>query len=411
MADILDFLPVRALTLTGAPRSGAGFTVSFFASGTTTPITVYSDATAITVLAQPVEANARGVFPAVYSAGGAVKAVILTDTGATYATVDPVRSVATSASSAADIAFLPGDVAATDVQEAVEVTFAQIGASLRAAGLGVTGLMPLTSNIDDTAIPSGLYRYGSTTGGTFPTGVVKADGGLVWVLRQATGTARMELYPGTTDRVFARALRTTWQTWREAPTAPNTVAEGDLIYRGASDFALLPVGTGGQILRQNTALTAPGWDAPWQQSAAVSLSGAGPFEQAVPTWATRAEVMLRGASLSGTDSLILQLSTSAAYVATGYTSYSSVSGGGSTSTAGLIVRLANAGRAATAIVSLRRITGNDWMAAHQGSCSTGGNEGVNGSGSISLAGPIDGIRINATGTDTFDAGSFVVAWQ
>ena len=120
---------------------------------------------------------------------------------------------------------------------------------------------------------------------------------------------------------------------------------------------------------------------------------------------------MRGASLSGTDSLILQLSTSAAYVATGYTSYSSVSGGGSTSTAGLIVRLANAGREATAIVSLRRITGNDWMAAHQGSCSTGGNEGVNGSGSISLAGPIDGIRINATGTDTFDAGSFVVAWQ
>jgi hypothetical protein len=148
------------------------------------------------------------------------------------------------------------------------------------------------------------------------------------------------------------------------------------------------------------------------QSAAINLTGAGPFAQALPSWITEAEVMLRGASLSGTDHIRVQLSTGTAYVTTGYTSYSSASGSGVTAASGFILHMGNPPRAANVILTLRKFSGNEWLAIPSGSVGTGSDDGMTGSGNIVLAGAIDGIRVNATGSDTFDGtGQVVFRWR
>lgn len=59
MADLLDFAPVRVFTSNAEP--GAGYIARFFQSGTTTPVTVFTDASLATALGTSVTANAEGV--------------------------------------------------------------------------------------------------------------------------------------------------------------------------------------------------------------------------------------------------------------------------------------------------------------------------------------------------------------
>lgn len=222
---------------------------------------------------------------------------------------------------------------------------------------------------------------------------------------QAGMRTTLGLTPGINVQAFGATLT--------ALEALSFVA-GDLIYATGPDaLAQLVKGAAGQVLRQNDGLTAPEWGSPGVLGAAQSLSGAGPFSFAVPTWATRCEVMLFGASMSGaTDRPIVQLSTGAAYVTAGYTSYSSLSGNGITATNGLVIPNLAAANSITAIMSLRKITSNTWIETLSGSAFTGGDDGLTGSGSIALAGAIDGIRLARSGTtDTFDAGQVAVYWS
>lgn len=193
-----------------------------------------------------------------------------------------------------------------------------------------------------------------------------------------------------------------------------SLVAGDTFYAtGADAPARLAKGAAGQVLRQNDGLTAPEWGSPGVLGAAQSLSGAGPFSQAVPTWATRAEVMLFGASMSGaTDSPIVQLSTGGVFVTAGYTSYCSLSANAITATNGLVIGSLAAANSITAIMTLRKITGNTWIETLSGSAFTGNDDGLTGSGSIALDGAIDGIRVARSGTtDTFDAGNCAVYWS
>ena len=123
MSDLIQFTPERVLTLTGLPAPGAAYRATFYLSGTTTPVTVYQDDDALVPHSSPVLANSNGVFPAVFAAdgAGAIKAVITTSAGGTYATIDPVARSPLTASTAAQIGFAPtDDILSTDVQDAIE---------------------------------------------------------------------------------------------------------------------------------------------------------------------------------------------------------------------------------------------------------------------------------------------------
>jgi len=114
----LSFSPNRAfdaLSIVPAAR------VSFFISGTTTPITVFSDVDLTTPLAQPVEADGEGSFPAVWADGAtSVKAVVTDASGAAIDTFDPVILAATSGGGADEVSFSPvTNNPATNVNDAI----------------------------------------------------------------------------------------------------------------------------------------------------------------------------------------------------------------------------------------------------------------------------------------------------
>jgi len=134
----------------------------------------------------------------------------------------------------------------------------------------------------------------------------------------------------------------------------------------------------------------------------------------IPVGVHEIDIIFDNVGLSGTDDLLVQLSVSAAFVTTGYVS----AGGGFTSggnavvnsTAGFIMNLSTAADGAYGKMTLNRIPGtNYWVSNHvfRGETSTVGHGG----GAISLAGSIDGIRLDTTGTNTFDLGRAFVRWK
>lgn len=134
----------------------------------------------------------------------------------------------------------------------------------------------------------------------------------------------------------------------------------------------------------------------------------------IPVGVHEIDIIFDLVGLSGTDNILVQLSVSSAFVTSGYTSSSGALASGSndmsSSTAGFIVSFTNAGGGIVGKMTLNRIPGtNYWVESHT-------VRGVStevglGAGAISLAGSVDGIRLDTTGTNTFDLGRAFVRWK
>lgn len=127
MSDQVSFTPQRALSSTIAASAGAK--ARFYQTGTVTPITVYADAAGTVPLAQPVVADAAGVFAQVFStATTAVKAVVTAADDTALFTLDPCALTPTESGLASQVSVVPfTGVAATNVQAALEEIQVNIG--------------------------------------------------------------------------------------------------------------------------------------------------------------------------------------------------------------------------------------------------------------------------------------------
>lgn len=257
MADLLDFTPVRILSADAAP--GAAYTVTFYLSGTTTPATVYQDAALSVPFSATISADGNGDFPPIYNNGTALKAVLLDASGGTVATVDPVRRSSLTATGAAGVTFSPTiALPFTDVQAAIEGSVAAAASGYQTYGLAVTGSATLLANLDATNIASGTYRFDGTTTGTFPTQSAAANTGIIETWRETSGSAVMFLYDDTLNVFwFRRMASSAWGAWREVIMSDQGSAEGDILYRSASNWTRLAKGTAGQVLAQGA--SAPAW--------------------------------------------------------------------------------------------------------------------------------------------------------
>lgn len=194
-----------------------------------------------------------------------------------------------------------------------------------------------------------------------------------------------------------------------ALAAPAYV-RGDVIRRGASGLERLALGATGRVLGSN------GTDLVYLDTvSAVGLlttTGAatvGPW--ALPAGLKRFTVTSNKSSLNGTNGILVQLRVGGTFVTAGYDSRS-LQGTltNQASTAGMIV----AGAAASSYWDgamdfwLHNPATNLWLCRHTGSVVDTASDMVLGSGSIALAGAIDGVRITVTGANTFDAASFNV---
>lgn len=192
--------------------------------------------------------------------------------------------------------------------------------------------------------------------------------------------------------------------------------EGDMIYRDATKWARRPAGTAGQVLRQNDALTVPQWGDAILTRAAQSTSTGTAFDfTGIPAWVKRITVLGNSVSLTGTDTAIIQLGTSAGFVVAGYLGAISTIQGGATATNSTSAGFAAGWNVAAEEVSFQMIltrmgTTNTWVQGGMGVRTVSGAN-LTSSGIITLAGPLTQVRLTRTGTDTFDAGSVSIIYE
>lgn len=127
----------------------------------------------------------------------------------------------------------------------------------------------------------------------------------------------------------------------------------------------------------------------------------------------RIEIALEGASLSGTDQLLVQLGTSGGWATTGYDAwgrhqiYNSATADGAASAAGFVVSV----NAAAGLTHLRMVltlvdpANNVWQADHTGIWNAGSNLIAWGGGRVALSGTATRVRVKSSGTNTFDGGN------
>lgn len=147
-------------------------------------------------------------------------------------------------------------------------------------------------------------------------------------------------------------------------------------------------------------------------TAVASISGTSIDFTGIPSWAKRITVMFNGVSTNGTSHLIAQLGDSGGVETTGYLSCAQVSTTPYFSTAGILVNANmlsannNIGVARFQLISGQTWIGDASLTPHQT------NSGSFGSGSKTLSGTLDRIRITTVnGTDTFDAGSINIMYE
>lgn len=217
MSDIVSINPSRPTDRDGLTVPGA--LAYFYLSGTTTPQEVYTTAAGDVAHPIPLEADAEGVFPPIFSAV-ALKCTVTDASGNVLPgyPVDPVAIIPTG-SGASSITFEPtADIPETNVQSAIERVQLNLVAPLLAGGIGVTGNAPLLANIDATNTASGAYRYEAGASGTFPSGVTAAAGGTIRLWRETAAEATMELSPRGENHTWQRTLTSSsWGLWQKMP--------------------------------------------------------------------------------------------------------------------------------------------------------------------------------------------------
>jgi hypothetical protein len=137
----------------------------------------------------------------------------------------------------------------------------------------------------------------------------------------------------------------------------------------------------------------------------------------IPAGVNEIVVHFNGVSLSGTDSLLVQLGTSSGVETTSYVSAANavntvgLSNFRTTSVAGFVIPTIGNTWAFNGQMFIRRMNGNTWNASIGGAGATTGDFSMYFGGGIkTLSGEIDRIRITRTGTDTFDAGSVNISY-
>jgi len=134
----------------------------------------------------------------------------------------------------------------------------------------------------------------------------------------------------------------------------------------------------------------------------------------IPSWVKRITFMFSGVSVTGTDSVLVQLGTSAGVTTTGYVSSAvgtnGTGGGTASSTMGFIIRAAGATGTLSGHMLITNITSNSWVSSHTLKTDNTGVVNIGG-GDIALSGTLDRVRLTVTGSDTFDAGTVNIIYE
>jgi hypothetical protein len=148
MADQVTFNALRALDADGNPVAGAK--AYFYETGTTTPVTVYTDTALSVAAASPLVADANGYFDQVFYNGAVSLKVVVDDADdVELFTLDPVATAATASAAASGITFTPtAEIAQSNVQDAIEQVQSNVDDAKTGSDAGiVTGTAGAADNL------------------------------------------------------------------------------------------------------------------------------------------------------------------------------------------------------------------------------------------------------------------------
>jgi len=150
-------------------------------------------------------------------------------------------------------------------------------------------------------------------------------------------------------------------------------------------------------------------------TAVASTSGTSIDFTSIPSWVKRITVVLQGVSTNGSSAYLVRLGTSSGVVTTGYVSSGNQlnpASSSTSSTAGIIFVIDNAGYICTGSLVFNNISSNTWVASYTTSLTGVATGSAVGGGQINLGATLDRVRITTVnGTDTFDAGSINIFYE
>lgn len=207
-----------------------------------------------------------------------------------------------------------------------------------------------------------------------------------------------------TDYLAPAAIGVTVQAYdADIPTVAASQAEMEAGTEPAVR-SISPLRVAQAITAQTNPLTA--------MTAQASTSGTSIDFTSIPSWVKRITVALYEVSLSGTDSLLLQVGDAGGYETTGYLGSSQVGGtsGGPTTSGLLVSALGSAILFANGQIVLSKIDGNKW--GMHSVCGFSNTAGVAfAAASKELSATLDRLRIIPSGANTFDSGLINVLYE
>ncbi|MEK9818506.1 MAG: hypothetical protein VW443_02905 [Pseudomonadales bacterium] len=192
--------------------------------------------------------------------------------------------------------------------------------------------------------------------------------------------------------------------------ALTSQAEGDLMYCNASgDWVRLAKGTAGQVLKQNSGLTAPEWgalSAASEHGTNTTLSGTSADFTGITAGTTWIDLMLIDLSNNSTSAAtIVQLGDAGGIETTGYDSQTRAN---DTSTSGFLIN--GAGHTSYTVTGifkfrLKNPATNEWIMYGGGTRTTTDSDATDSWGHKQLSGELTQFRITNESGASFDAGS------
>jgi hypothetical protein len=180
---------------------------------------------------------------------------------------------------------------------------------------------------------------------------------------------------------------------------------------GAWDIASV-AGSNGQVVKQVAGATAWGGVSTFETVQATTSGTTKDFT--IPSWVREIDVIFDEVSFSSTDGILVQIGPSGtpettSYVSTSVTHDTSSAHGGGSATTGFFIHGGNASNILSAIMTIKNITGNQWIASHAGKTNT--TTTVSGAGRKTTASAINILRVTGTAGNTFDAGQVNICYR
>ncbi len=380
--QLIPALP-RATDANGDPVSGAK--ALFYQTGTTTPVTTYTDEALSVAHSSPVVADAGGKFAQVFiGAGTQVKVVVNDADDALLYQYDPCPMVQGTSSAAESVTFNPvTGVASDNVQDAIE----EVQSNITAVSANVQTIVQTGGSGGAYTLSAAETITSYATGQRFLIRPNHANTGAATLNVDGLGAKDIKVYnaagslvdPAAGDLGANRPCEVTYDGTRFILVSTTTTY--------IDERAKLTLGT-----KQAT------------------TSGTF-FDFSVPSGAKEINVMLNEVSLSGTDHLLVQIGDSGGVETTGYSASSFRDAASAGSTSGFIIVRAAAGTTSSGVMVLRLMEASTftWVESH-GVGASGGAMAVGG-GVKALSAELTTVRITRSGTDTFDAGAVNISYR